>query len=243
MKKTGLSRVLPTLVTLTLLVLFFRLGLWQLDRADEKEQLQQQKQRYRASAVMPLQLSSVIATRATWHYRQVQVTGRFDVQHQFLLDNRIYRGRVGFQVLTLLHAQGKYLLVNRGWIPLGPDRNHLPVLQTRSGEVILSGRLTPIGEPGPLLGDAGYGADRWPKIIQQLDLEKIRAQTGSGLIPAVLQLDSKMSDCFVCDWSGQRGGMSADRHRAYAFQWFALAVALMCLYCVLWYRKSVGNAR
>ena len=243
MKKTGLSRVLPTLVTLTLLVLFFRLGLWQLDRADEKEQLQQQKQRYRASAVMPLQLSSVIATQTDWHYRQVQVTGRFEVQHQYLLDNRIYRGRVGFQVLTLLQAQGKSLLVNRGWIPLGPDRNRLPVLQTRSGEVTLSGRLTPIGEQGPLLGDAGYGAGRWPKIIQQLDIEKIRAQTDSGLIPAVLQLDSQMSDCYVCDWPGQRGGMSPDRHRAYAFQWFALAVALMCLYFVLWYRNRAANGR
>jgi len=243
MEKSRLSRALPTLVTLTLLLALLRLGFWQLDRADEKEQLQQRIQRYRAAAELPLQLSLVSQAESSWRDRQVRITGQFDLQHEFLLDNRTYRGRVGFQVLTPLRAQGKSLLVNRGWIPLGPDRNRLPVLQARSGVVTLSGRLAAIGAQGLLLGDAGYAESGWPKIIQQVDLEKMRVLTDPGLVPAILLLDSKISDCYVCDWSGQRGGMSADKHRGYAFQWFALAATLMSLYFIALYRQQFRDGQ
>jgi len=242
MKLTRLGRILPTLVTVALLILFVRLGFWQLGRAVTKGQLEQTIQRNRAAAEMPLQLSSVTPDSSSWEYRRVRVTGRFNTSHQYLLDNRIYRGRAGFQVLSGFSAQNQYLLVNRGWIPLGADRNQLPVLSISAGTITLTGRLVPIPEQGPLLGDAGYGASGWPKVVQQLDLGKLRTQLDPGLIAAVLQLDSHNPDCYVCDWVAQRGGMSANRHRAYALQWFSMALALLCLYVYLLIRKPVRDS-
>ncbi len=237
MKKSPLRSVLPTLVTLTLLVLFMRLGNWQLDRGNEKEQLQQKMQRYGAPAQDPLQLATVTMKEASWHYRKVKLKGQFDVQHQYLLDNRMYGGRAGFHVLTPLRAQGKTLLVNRGWIPVGPERNRFPSLEASTDLISVSGQLMPFGEQPLLLGDAGFDTGSWPRIIQQLDMEKMRRQIRPNLVPAILRLDRKISDCYVCEWPARGGAISAIRHRAYAFQWFALTAALLCLYLILMFRK------
>lgn len=236
-----LSRVLPTLVTLALLILFLYLGFWQLDRADQKLQLEQQKQQGPGSEESPLQLSAITLVDAGWHYRKVKIAGTFDVQHQWLLDNRHYKGRVGFHVLTLLHTQGQTLLVNRGWIPLGSDRSQLPVIDVSSEETFVSGVLTPIGEQQMLLGDAGYETNQWPKIIQRLEIEQMSAQTNSKLVPAILQLSSQNIACYTCDWSRPQGGMTVDKHRGYAVQWFALALALTCIYFIMLFRKFNGD--
>ncbi len=232
-----LSRVLPTLVTFTLLILLLSLGFWQLDRADQKLKLEQQKQRDGASEESPLQLSSVTLVDSAWHYRKVTITGTFDVQHQWLLDNRHYQGRVGFHVLTLLQAQGQTLLVNRGWIPLGSDRSQLPIIDVTSEESTVSGVLTPIGEQQMLLGDAGYESSQWPKIIQLLEIDQMSVQTNSNLVPAMLQLSSQNIACYTCDWSTPQSGMTVDKHRGYAVQWFALALALTCIYFIMLFRN------
>ena len=236
-----LSHVLPTLVALALLILLLSLGFWQLDRADQKLQLEQQKQRDRASQESPLQLSTVTLVDHAWHYRKVKIAGTFDVQHQWLLDNRHYKGRVGFHVLTLLHTQGQTLLVNRGWIPLGSDRNQLPVIDVSSEETFVSGVLTPIGEQQMLLGDAGYESNQWPKIIQRLEIDQMSALTNSNVVPAMLQLSSQNLACYTCDWSRPQGAMTADKHRGYAVQWFALAAALTCIYFIMLFRQFTGD--
>jgi len=236
-----LSRVLPTLVSLALLILLLSLGFWQLDRANQKLQLEQQKQRDRASEESLLQLSAITHVDSAWHYRKVKITGTFDVQHQWLLDNRHYKGRVGFHVLTLLHAQDQSLLINRGWIPLGSNRNQLPAIDVSNEETFVSGVLTPIGEQPMLLGDAGYGSNQWPKIIQRLEIDQMRAQTNTNLVPAILQLNSLNDACYTCDWSGPQGGMTVDKHRGYAVQWFALALALICIYFIMLFRQFTGD--
>ena len=236
-----LSRALPTLVTLALFILLLSLGFWQLDRAEQKQQLERQKQRDRASEESPLQLSTITLVDPEWHYRKVKISGTYDTQHQWLLDNRHYKGRVGFHVLTLLHAQGQALLVNRGWIPLGPNRNQLPVIDVSPEKTLVSGILTPVGEQQLLLGDAGYTSNQWPKIIQRLEIDQMSAQTNSIVVPAVLQLNAQNLTCYTCDWSIPQGAMTVEKHRGYAVQWFALAAALVCIYFIMLFRQFTGD--
>ena len=48
-------------------------------------------------------------------------------RHQFLLDNRSYRGQPGYEVLTpLVRAGATALLVDRGWVPFTGSRRSLP---------------------------------------------------------------------------------------------------------------------
>ncbi len=239
MIKITIGRALPTLVTVVLLVLFVSLGFWQLQRASIKDQLQKLQQQHRATEPKAMQISALqLQDDSSWRERRVNLTGIFDARHQYLLDNRIYKSRAGFQVLTLFMTQGKSILVNRGWIALSADRNKVPLLNVQPGVVKVTGRLNVIGEQGPLLGSAGYESMHWPKIIQQIDIDKISAQVDIKPVRAVLELAAKNINCYVCDWPPQKGGMSADRHRAYALQWFSLALALLYLSLRHFYRNT-----
>src|SRR6185295_5806295 len=73
---------------------------------------------------------------------QVTVTlrGVFDATYGVLLDNKLDRGRPGYQVLQPLRlAQGSYVLVNRGWTAAGANRAELAQVRTPAGEITLSG--------------------------------------------------------------------------------------------------------
>ena len=77
-----------------------------------------------ADKVVPLgaqPLSSVA------QFQRVSLQGRFDAAHQFLLDNRSYEGRPGYEVLTpLLRTAGDVALIDRGWVPFSGLRSRLP---------------------------------------------------------------------------------------------------------------------
>ncbi len=76
-------------------------------------------------------------------YFPARVKGQFEAQYQILLDNRVHEGRVGYDVLTPFRIQNGHMriLVNRGWVPMGPSRSQLPVLETPGQVQIISGHL------------------------------------------------------------------------------------------------------
>jgi surfeit locus 1 family protein len=104
----------PLAAYVCLLPLLVALGVWQLNRAEEKRALLAlQKQQQSEESVLitgnsPDNLDALL-------YRSVKVTGHYDSDHQFLLDNQVHQGKAGFFVLTpLLLKQGKkVVLVNR----------------------------------------------------------------------------------------------------------------------------------
>ena len=116
-------KVIPTIIYLCLVSVLMYLGFWQLDRSDQKRAfLEQQKQ---ALSSTTLQMPDVIASQVTdLKYRQLEITGRYDTAHQFLIDNQISDGKAGYFVLTplILSGEAGAILVNRGWIPLNLDR-------------------------------------------------------------------------------------------------------------------------
>lgn len=207
-----------------------RLGLWQLERAEFKTQLSAQAQENDARSALPADeiLLQAAADSESWYFRSVKVIGQFDPARQYLLDNRTFDGRAGYHVLSIFRYGTQKLLVNRGWIPVGPDRRVLPDIRIDDRPVTLTGRLAPLPGSGLLLGDAGYGEATWPKVVQRVELDNMQAQLGISLLPAVLLLDPQHPSCLSCRWVAARG-ISADRHRGYAVQWFSLAVTFLVL--------------
>ncbi len=60
-------------------------------------------------------------------FQRLSVTGTLDGAHQFLLDNRSWRGTAGYEVLTpLRRPAARTLLVDRGWVPFTGSRRRLP---------------------------------------------------------------------------------------------------------------------
>src|SRR5437879_9544516 len=82
-------------------------------------------------------------------FQRVSVTGRLEAARQFLLDNRSYRGRSGYEVLTpFTRAGAAVLLVDRGWVPFSGSRARLPdIAFGAAGSVTWTERSG--GLPGP----------------------------------------------------------------------------------------------
>ena len=116
----------PTLGVAALVAATVGLGNWQRHRGLEKEALREQYER--AARQSPLELTGVSADAAALRFRPVRASGVFDGRRQVLIDNKVYRGRPGFDVVTPLKlASGdRYVLVDRGWIALGSYRSELP---------------------------------------------------------------------------------------------------------------------
>jgi len=224
-----------TLLLGALAVLFLSLGNWQRERAAEKTL--QRAQFDEAREVSDLRTEAPAWSRAS-------LSGRFDPVRHLLLDNKLYRGRAGVQVLTpMTVAGGQTLLVNRGWLPLPPDRSSLPVIETPAGALTVSGRLAPISQPGVQIGDPNaLQADEWPQLILYPDWSRIEAALGLPLHRQVLYLDIA-SDAGFEDRNWTPFTMGADRHRAYAVQWYGLALTALVLWLVLGFGAGRRAAR
>lgn len=229
------------LLATAMLALLLRLGFWQLSRAEYKEAQSARWQQRSASA--PIQLSSGQLPE-DWLFRAAQANGEFNASRQFLLDNRTHAGRAGYHVLTPFNLGSVSVLVNRGWIEVGPSRAQLPALGPLPDEAVdVSGSLVAPPRPGLILGSTGHEkvTSSWPRVVQTIDLETMAAALGQPLLPALLRLSPSHPACHRCVWA-PIGGLDANTHRGYALQWFSLAAALvaLCAYAAWRSRKRNG---
>ena len=83
---------------LLLLPLLLRLGFWQLDRAEQKLQLQAEINKQKNLPQL-MDVSSSLKPEKIKN-RDVVLTGEFEQQRYWLLDNRVWQGKVGYEVIV-----------------------------------------------------------------------------------------------------------------------------------------------
>lgn len=224
-------RPLPTLATAILLPLLISLGVWQLDRAAEKNQLQVLMQQRLLAPVK--RIRSAENLQEDMNFRQVEMRGKFDDDHQYLVDNRVYKGQVGYGVYTpfSFDAGESWILVNRGWTAIGEDRNILPTITVSSEIMELKGILSQ--PPGQLmqLGGQPVNTSRWPARVQNIELARIEKESGLHLQPYVLNLDAGNAQAYFQDWRPYVD--TPQKNQSYAIQWFSMAVVLLLIYISL----------
>jgi surfeit locus 1 family protein len=223
------------LLTLILCALFVRLGVWQWQRWVESDAAWTRFARG-AGAAQPL---AARALDGVTLYQRVSVTGRFDGQHQFLLDNLSYRGRPGYEVLTpFTPAAGTTLLIDRGWVPFTGSRAQLPdVGLTDEASRTVSGRVAELPRAGLASGRAAPNpADPWPKVTSFPRTEELARALGAPLPAHILLLDPGAPHGYVCDW--QPPGLAPLRHLSYAIQWWCFAALAVIVWAVLSVRRS-----
>ena len=222
---------------MSLFVVFFlpvlcSLGLWQMSRAAEKEDLQMQ---FMAQMTA---LPTMIHESKLNSFARVKLKGTYEPE-MYLLDNQVHAGEVGYWVVQVFlhHANQNRYLVNRGFVPAGKDRAELPMVSTPTAdEVVLVGHVWPFTGLLPLL-DAAQEIDEqsedsaatlsptaaWPKRIQRLNTQLM------GKLAAAENLEIRLE-------AGQPGVQVAaafaqvlekDKHLGYAATWFGLAVTLL----------------
>ena len=213
-------RLIPLLTTAILCIIGIMLGNWQTRRAMEKEHLAYLQAQETAKPVLNLNNAAEFAGASP--FRRVQLFGRFVREWPVYLDNRPLYGAAGFYVLMpfKLKDSEKTILVERGWAHRNPaERSRVTILLTPEGSVQIEGivrerisRSMELGKPEALKPRA---------IVQNLEIAEMQKATGLRYADFVLEQSSEVQDGLVRDWPKASAG--ADRHRAYAFQWYALA--------------------
>lgn len=215
------------------LPLLLGLGVWQLERAQEKKaQLAQWEQDAGTLGWQELQVSGLEAGQP------VSIAGRYG-DESWLLDNRTRDGAPGYEVLTLFYPEkGRPLVVNRGWIQAPQRRDELPAISRPGGDVRLRGRLSEYPEP-PVLKDVSRDGNEWPRRMQALSHQQAQ-NAEADVFGLVLRLSGpEQPGAYRADWAPDM--MGPQTHYGYAVQWFSLAAALVILTVVASYRKTGAN--
>src|SRR5882672_337071 len=205
-------------------LLFVQLGRWQWHRAAEKTAL---AAAFAAGTSAPASALGSRSTASLPRYTQVIVTGHYDPARQFLLDNMSEGGQVGYEVLTPLRLEdGRWLLVNRGWVAL-PDgrRDRLPDVRIPEADAAqLRGRLDVLPVTGLAAGRAPPAADsRWPKRTSFPTAEQLGTALGASVEPRQLLLGADERFGFQRNWRSAGEGLGPVRHLGYAVQWWGFA--------------------
>jgi surfeit locus 1 family protein len=213
------------------MALLLTLGNWQLNRAEEKRQLLALQAQQASSETIHLSLASE-DNAENLRYKNTQLTGHFDVNHQFLLDNQISAGKAGYFVLTpfWLGSTQKAVLINRGWLPSNPTRAILPDLTIIDKEqMTLTGRINHFPSVGIKLAGAEIPTNSWPSVVQVVDHSILSKKLGYPLFNFQIELDKNMPEGYKRDWQISTT-ISPEKHKAYAFQWLSLALTVTILF-------------
>lgn len=224
--KTFLSNIrLPWLI-FTLLVFsgLVKLGFWQSDRALQKEQ--RIKTISELSQTQALSLEQVLLETNEINDLPITMTGEFDNEKIFLLDNQTNKGQLGYRVYQVFNSKDNAVLINLGWVLGSINRQELPNVQAITGKYQLSGHVRKI-EQGIVLMEQILVKNAWPLRVQQIELDKFSTLISRQLLPFVVYLDKTESVGYEKNW--QPIVMPPEKHRAYAFQWFSLALAWLLL--------------
>jgi surfeit locus 1 family protein len=218
--------------TVALMFVFITLGSWQLGRGRDKQAMVDSFEQGATSNVILADETVDELPR----YQHVATSGHYESARQILLDNMpSATGRPGYRVLTPFVREGstRILMVDRGWVPLGPTRAELPPVTVSNSTRIVAGRLDQLPAPGIRVGSAGTPGDTtWPRVLnfpQQADLEQV---LGASVESRILLLDPVLPDGYERVWRPALG-FGPERHLGYAIQWFAFALALLAIFIAL----------
>ncbi len=232
-----------TVFAVLVVALCVRLGFWQLDRLEGRRSA---NDRFTTGmAIEPVPVESLLASGdPQLAFRRATADGRYDPSNEVLLYGRALDSRPGNHVLTpLVLADGRAVLVDRGWVPFDLDTPPIAPATPPRGHVQVSGFLSP-DEPG---ADSNANAEdpgvREATTFTKVDLTAIGAQVPYDLVPWYLTLQEQSP--------GQSHDLPAvvppptldeGPHLSYAFQWFAFGAIAAIGYVVL-ARKEVRDRR
>lgn len=208
-------------VMMTVIVITISLGLWQLDRAKQKEAL--------------------LITTQEHEQDSISVSGHFQDSFTLLLDNQTHRGQAGYEVIQIFQMDSqspetdlpKKLLINRGWIAASPDRTQLPYIAISNRSV--DPQSTAIPQRNEITIQPAALSSRSPaNNIEKLKDQIFRLQALNLNVFQELNLPNQYykliqgNHRLMTDhWQAKKSALSSspDKHIGYAIQWFLMSFA------------------
>ena len=200
---------------------FVFLGIWQIERAANKEGLLQDFNSEQESP--PTRLTS-----QSPNWSRVFVDGVFDSSRQILIDNQIHNGKVGYKIFTPFRFdENKIVLVDRGWIAQGQSRSDLPQLNILEKKSRIIATVTS-PEQGVLAGSELL-TNEWPRVSQSKAVEVIASAFNEPILDIVLVLDPGSSQ--ITEFIQIKPfAITPVKHYGYAMQWFTMSIVLLGMF-------------
>lgn len=220
-----------SLLVIAAVIVMIRLGLWQLDRLDQRRAFNARVEEQLAQSALEISEENLRADLYNMEYREAIVLGEYDHDRQVVLRNQDWQGRLGVHLLTPLIIQGsdRAIMVNRGWIPYEDfeagklsqfDENGLVevngVIRRSQTKPRIGGRADQI----PAEGEPPLQAWNW------INVGGIAGQLPYELLPVYLQGSPEPSRDQMPYRTQLELDLSEGSHLGYAFQWFTFALIL-----------------
>jgi len=206
------------------------LGSWQLSRGFEKRDLEL---KIKHNAEIEVQLVDKTQDWKQLNYQNIKISGQWLPNKLFLLDNRINRGVIGYEVLVpfMLEKDQTIVLVNLGWVS---RENRLNIPERVAAKTIeIEGQIF-LPDKGFTLGPPYTDQSSWPVIIQYFEAIALSNALNKTISPAVLVINPDNDIALTRIWKPYV--IDAKKHYGYALQWWSLAIVLL-VFGIIW-RKN-----
>lgn len=222
--------ILTTLLVLVAVGVMVRLGLWQLDRLEQRRAFNTRVQAQISAPPLDLNEEVSVNELPDMEYRQVVVTGKFDPYNEILLRGQYRDGLPGYHLLTPLVIEGgdRAVLVDRGFIPLEEGSPEARAKYALGGPITVRGVIQRtqsdrrFGAPDPTLAPDETRMDAWNAVR----LDRIEHQMPFPLLPVYVALDVESAPEVGPYPQIEPPDLSEGSHFSYAIQWFSFAAVL-----------------
>ncbi|MCG7530625.1 SURF1 family protein [Psychrobium sp. MM17-31] len=261
-RRLAITRIAINTVAIVGLILLFvvlmRLGFWQLNKAEFKEYSMTLRQTAMAKPIYALPQAFDSELQQS---QKVVIQGRLDFDKTLLLDNKIVDGKVGYEVLVPLIINElvtpqiaqveqierikssdvkQWVMVNLGWVAAGSSRQQLPQLTRWPNQKQIVGYLY-VPQLNPFIANSEYEQTNFPLVVAQFDRKTIEHIYGRTIYPSMIRLSKDSNFGYHKNWQWVNR-MTPEKHRGYAFQWFALAFTLLVLSGVFIWRQVMSGS-
>jgi len=224
--------LLATILVVIGTAVLIRLGIWQLDRLEQRRAFNSRVLAQIDEPALDLNDSGLSpASLVDMEYRVVKVEGVYDHQHEVALRNQVHENQWGVNLLTPLKIAGsdKAVLVNRGWIPAEDYESGDWSKYSQVGIAQVQGMIRR-AESEP---DFGFRSDPTPqpgmgglKSWNFANVSRIDEQVPYDLLPVYVQQAPASSGEQLPYASLPELELSEGPHMGYAIQWFSFAALL-----------------
>ena len=214
-----------------LIITCFYLGLWQLERAEDKLAIQSDFESQIAENYV--NIHSLITEPI--RYKKIYADGSF-IEPYFLLDNIVYKRKAGYYVISPFLISNKVLLVNRGWVD-NYSRQKYPIINTPKEDIRINGYVK---YPMQLLELSSENiTPQEPYITQNININQISKIIKKEIYPFIINLNE--NNKFSYRYIKEKNENKYLKHYMYAGQWFLFTMIGMFFLIILNRKKNGEN--
>lgn len=207
------------------------LGIWQIERANEKKLIIANYDKLLVSAPVALQKNQMLN-----NWQPIETTGTYEDTIVYE-DNAINNGKAGFKVYHLFrNDDGTFIFIHRGFIERNLIKNNLPEVEIPTEKKSIYG-TTLFKQNNTFVKNIEESDSR---IIQEFNasllIDKYPMLKDKYLHPFLFNLDIR--DVNKYQPIEKPVNMTASKHIGYAIQWFGLCAALIILTIYAYRRKG-----